>query len=360
MSKEYSITVYGQPSLIKPADRTFTIYFEEPESGVNEQTGILLFIAGYGGNASSNVYKKMRSQFADQYNLITLQCDYFGHEFMQEPDKDMNIPIECLQQHFAQEQIQALFHNYQENEHLLYGKTFPFPVIMDESPENYNDMGPVQAMDQLIALKIVSDILEQNHCVYNAHKIIAYGQSHGAYLAHLCNCYMRDIFSAIIDNSSYIRPYFLTHTRDYELQTPHFTIIKQIKYLASKLDNDLNLMDLSFLYTQFHNKANIIAFQGSDDNMTTYQNKYEWISAIPNSNFEYIDSSHVDNHIFHSTLHGMDADFLHLFSYVMEHYTMESQATSLQFKDNTIQTNHFTYHISMEDGIPIMYPEKIQ
>lgn len=359
MSKEYAITVYGQPSLDTPADRTLTIYFGEPENGVNEQTGLLLLISGYGGTVDSNIYKKMRSLFADQYNLVTIQCDYFGNQFMQEPDKDIQIPMECLQQHFSQEQIQSLFNNYQENEPLLYNKTFRFPVTFAETLENYNDMGPTQAMDQLIALKVVSDILEQNNYTFNKRKVIAYGQSHGAYLAHLCNCYMPNIFSAIIDNSSYIRPYFLTHTRDFELNAPHFTIIKEISYLASRIENDIQLFDLSYLYKKFNNTANIIAFQGSDDNMTTPKDKQQWLSAIPNSHYEYIDTSRIDHHIFHSTLHGMDADFIQLFSYVHNNYVLESKNNCLQFKENFINTENFTYHISTEDGIPVMYKTEV-
>lgn len=359
MSKEYSIEVYGQPCILAPANRHITVIFDEPDKGINKDTGILLFIAGYGGHSDANIYKKMRSQFCDEYNLVTIQCDYFGHEFMQEPDKNIQIPIECLQQHFSQAQIEELFQNYQENESMLYNKTFRFPVTLDETLENYNDMGPTQAMDQLIALKIVSDILEQNNYTFNKRKVIVYGQSHGAYLAHLCNCYMPNIFSAIIDNSSYLRPYFLTHTRDFELSAPHFTVIKQISYLASRIDNDMLLFDLGYLYKQFMNTAKIIAFQGSDDNMTTPNGKQQWLAAIPDSHYEYIDSSRVDNHIFHSTLHGMDADFIHLFSYVHNNYVLESKNNCLQFKESFINTENFSYHISTEDGIPVMYKTEV-
>lgn len=355
MSKEYAIEVFGHPSISAPCDRYITVLFNEPEDGINKDTGVLLFIAGYGGQADANVYKKMRTQFSDQYNLVTVQCDYFGHEFMQEPDKDIQIPIECLQQHFSEEQIQALFQHYEENESMLYHKTFSFPVTLAETIENYNDMGPVQAMDQLIALKVVSDILEQNNYTYNKKKVIAYGQSHGAYLAHLCNCYMPQVFSAIIDNSSYLYPYYINHTRDFELTAPHFTIIKQISYLASRIDNDMGLYDLNTLYQTIDNTAQIIAFQGRDDNMTAPQDKQQWLATIPHTHYEYVDSSRVDDHIFHSTLHGMDADFLQLFAYVWENYSLETKEDRLSFEERVLQTNRFSYHIRTEDGIPIMY-----
>ncbi|CAH2211897.1 hypothetical protein [Tepidibacter aestuarii] len=45
---------------------------------------MVLLISGFGGHANSNVYKKMRKEFADKYNMVTVQCDYFGWGFMQE------------------------------------------------------------------------------------------------------------------------------------------------------------------------------------------------------------------------------------------------------------------------------------
>ena len=59
MSIEYKLSwpahtnIYNNNSL-----RDFNLYFSEPESGVNEDTGLLLLLPGFGGNANSNVYKK--------------------------------------------------------------------------------------------------------------------------------------------------------------------------------------------------------------------------------------------------------------------------------------------------------------
>ena len=72
MAKEYDFCMYGHPSIYKPKERKLKIYFSEPESGVNENTGILLLIPGFGGNANSNVYKKMRDYFSDEYNLVVV------------------------------------------------------------------------------------------------------------------------------------------------------------------------------------------------------------------------------------------------------------------------------------------------
>ena len=63
MAKGYEFEMYGQPSYLEPKERKLKVYFTEPDSGINKDTGILLLVAGFGGNANSNVYKKMRSNF---------------------------------------------------------------------------------------------------------------------------------------------------------------------------------------------------------------------------------------------------------------------------------------------------------
>ena len=86
MSKEYMVKTKSQSSLytnIHGGDRDLTVYYSIPDRGVTAETGVLLLIPGYGGNANSNVYRKMRRVFPDLYNLIVVQCDYFGWEFMQ-------------------------------------------------------------------------------------------------------------------------------------------------------------------------------------------------------------------------------------------------------------------------------------
>ena len=60
MSKEYSQDILSQTSPYIPGmtTRKLKVYFSLPEDGINGETGIVLFVPGYGGNANSNVYKK--------------------------------------------------------------------------------------------------------------------------------------------------------------------------------------------------------------------------------------------------------------------------------------------------------------
>lgn len=135
----------------------------------------------------------MRNEFTDKYNLITAQCEYFGIEFMKSE-------IGIRPNEFTQEELH-LINLPSENG---YGSTKKIIKKFNENKDNMNDMGHIQAMDNLISIASVIEILKNNNLVFNKNKILIYGYSHGAYLAHLCNLFSQNLFSTIIDNSAYI------------------------------------------------------------------------------------------------------------------------------------------------------------
>lgn len=84
MAYSESIKISAHPNLYNgKSGRELRIDYSLPTEGTNNETGIVVFVPGFGGNIDSKVYKKMRETFADQYNLVTMQCDYFGSRYMQ-------------------------------------------------------------------------------------------------------------------------------------------------------------------------------------------------------------------------------------------------------------------------------------
>ncbi|WP_414733595.1 DUF2920 family protein [Acetobacterium carbinolicum] len=271
MSKNYEIIVDGHPNIYNNMSAgKLNIYFSEPENGVQEETGMMIIIPGFGGNSNSNVYKKMRTYFADCYNLVTIQCDYFGLEFMQS-----------------------------EN--------------LDETNESFNDMGPLQAMDIISSVIIVQEILKDNNLVYDSRKIIVYGHSHGAYLAYLANVFAPNLFSLIIDNSSWLIPVYLFSNR--LLRTVEET--KVFNYRVKEMnDLDLEIYDLKRLHKKLSNNCVIHSFHGDNDNLISLQQKKLFIQPLRKSNLHEITKDKV-NDIFKSNTHGLDADFIKMFEFVM-------------------------------------------
>ena len=130
MAQEHSLDINTHENIYKDIsssgygyNRKAAVYFSLPDKGVNSDTGLLLLIAGFSGEANSNVHKKMRNYFADKYNLITVQCDYFGYQFMQDPiitRKNYPYLFSTLLKEFNQEDLKAIFCNEQFNIRTLF------------------------------------------------------------------------------------------------------------------------------------------------------------------------------------------------------------------------------------------------
>lgn len=296
MSKNYEISVSAHPNIYNNSSaRNLDIYFSEPENGVNDDTGILNIIAGFGGNATSNVYKKMRSYFADEDNMVTVQCNYFGWEFMQSD-------------------------------------------VLQETIENFNDMGLIQAMDNIFSVIMISEILKDNNLIFNASKIVSYGHSHGAYLSYLSNRFAPGLFNLIIDNSSWLYPVYMLADRYLNIHGNQYIF----HYLIRSFENiDLDICNLNFVYNRFKNKCIIHSFHGTEDMLIKIKDKENFCLPLKKCFLHKIDHSNI-NDIFRSSGHSLDADYLELYDFVMNNYTINFGRSIYILKEmaNTDLVNH--------------------
>lgn len=311
----------------KPAgyNRKLKVHYSVPAGGVNEETGLLLLIAGFGGTASANVYLKMRDVFADRYNLVTVQCDYFGSEFMQSAEAiNYNLDIDKLRAVLAPEDMARICpHGALDfNALLTVGRNYPLQIevqaVMNENAENFNDMGLMQAVDNIVATVRVMDILGEQGYRLDPGRVISYGHSHGAYLAHLCNALAPRLYSLIVDNSAWLRPNYLVRPRLEFSQYGKILLVIAFEYLAAKLLDDPEITDLSFLYGAFENTCDIVCYQGSDDELIKAGDKADLCRKLQRCSYHEISAEKVDNAIFHSSRHGLGADFLRLFDHTMD------------------------------------------
>lgn len=233
--------------------------------------------------------------------------------------------------------------------------------IMDENKDLFNDMGFMQAMDLLTALYAVKLILADNKLTYNNNKVIAYGYSHGAYLAYLCNRLAPNDFSLIIDNSGWISPVYINSFRYLHQSYGKMILHTRFDYLAKKINYDKEILDLRTLYNQFENQAQIWCFQGKNDHLVNYREKQDFCKSIGHSNFRLIDDEHVDNKIFYTTAHGLNANFLELFYYAMEKVDNKSFAGRINHTTNTtcVEYLKIKYKVYFQGELPFMSIEKV-
>lgn len=314
LSENFEFEMDGHANIYnKYSPRKLKVYFSTPEN-INSETGILLLIAGYGGNANSNVYKKMRTQFPDKYNLIVVQCDYFGSKFMQsEP--------------------------------------------LDETVEHFNDMGIMQAIDNITSVLAVKEIIKDNGYIINEFKTILYGHSHGAYLCYLCNAFAPNLVNLIIDNSAWTFPESFNFDRKLYFPLDHNPNQRKtvtFRYLARKFDFDKELLNLHSLYTKIDTNTNAIIFQGGNDQLVDFEKKRLFSQLLKNKSFNLITKQDLDGDIFKSTTHGLNADFLKLFDLAISNQSFDTKS-SIEIESFSITTERFRYNFNYDKKFPMLY-----
>lgn len=359
MSKDYQVNWSAHPNIYNNyKERSFNVYFSEPDAGVNSETGLLLLIAGFGGNANSSVYKKMRSQFADLYNLVTVQCDYFGHEFMQSSKRIHTPPPSALVDYFRPNEIAEIYKNgFDTSAFLRFGGKYNITVSLkenlDETEDNFNDMGIMQALDNITAICYVIQILRDNNLNFNTKKIIIYGHSHGAYLGYLCNAFAPNLFTYIIDNSAWLLPSYMQSNRVVQFRSEMLTIQVNFQYLASKLSFDEELLYLPSLYKNFSNNCMIDCFHGTTDFLISSLDKEMFCKDVPYLNYHEISENNLDGTIFKTTNHGLDSDFLAHFHFVMREKEF-LRSTDLIIPTTRFATTKNLYEFNYDYGVPLL------
>ncbi|AIF52330.1 DUF2920 family protein [Pelosinus sp. UFO1] len=364
MAKEHTIDIPAHCNIYcNAALRTLRVCFSEPSDGINDDTGILLLIPGFGADLNSNVYKKMREIFADQYNLITIQCDYFGQEYMQEP-VNMRFDIVRFLEDLSFKNPKLIINESTLSADVIQDLAYKYNITIfrtsnfNETIENFNDMGLMQTLDNLTAILAVIAILNDNKLIFNAKKIIAYGHSHGAYLGYLCNAFAPTLFSLLIDNSAWLFPRYLNPETprtivDMIASKDETYVCTYISSLAAQLSQDKELLELPLLYKQFNNNCIISSFHGTTDTLISCTDKKVYCSSIPFCQYNEISAADIDGVIFRSTNHGLDADFLEFFHYNMARYKDQfSTSSKILLPDVVFKTTQFTYEVDYSIGFP--------
>lgn len=349
----------------KDLSRKIDVFYSLPENGVNEDTGVLMYICGFRAHAEANVFKKLRNNFADEYNLITVQCNYFGYEFMQKPQKLR--PQDKHMDYFTKDELIKIYKrgDFHIDEFIELAEKYPVKMLLredlnDECPENFNEMGIMQAIDNLNALITVMKKVASMGYKFNSKKIILFGNSQGAYLSYLCNMLAPDLISLIIDNSSWLYPEHLAKDKRVLTLTPGKATLKIVfDYKARDIIDDFQILDLKKMYSQFENKARIISFHGEGDHLISLEDKINFLSDINNSEISPITNETLGTYpsdVFSNSNHGLGAHFLNLFKYVCENYNLNFDK-DLEFnipRNNYLETNKYRYIFDYTGSMPVI------
>lgn len=318
MAEEQVVKCSSYP--VNNSYREQTVYFAYPEV-INRETGMMLLISGFGSDPEADTYERMRKLFADEYNLVVVQTTYLGMEFMGDSNEIFfdNPQLSELQRVLPDDIKSKVF---QENGKIdftpLLDPALPLTlnlaahVKLNETEDNFAEMGPIQAVDCVRALQLVYEIIRDNGYEINLDRVIAYGHAHGAYLAHLCNRFFPDLFSYVLDIGAWIFPAYLQGPRFLAQKFNNLWLQKIFSYRITVQQYDPQLYDLGFLYNGFENKANIVVYQGVTDNFINHEVKRRIFKPVRHVIFNMITPDRVDGIAIRSTNNG-DVNLVELF-----------------------------------------------
>lgn len=357
MSEQHTLNIPAHPNIYTgQSERDLRIDFSVPDRGVNFETGILMLVPGFGANIESKVYKKMRNIFADKYNLVTIQCEYFGSAYMQTSENVGLKDPKVLNKFFSEKELKEIQSNPSIFLDILSSKKiiFPMKAKIEETKEEFNDMSYMQAIDIVTAVTAVKAILDGNGLKYDDHRVIGYGHSHGAYLLYLSNLLYTDLFSFIIDNSAWMEPAYLKKNRFLYKKHGYSTLAIEFDYIAKVMLKNNRSLNLEYLYEKYPGSSQIISFLGDEDELVESNSKKEFVDKFQNSKFILVRKKDIDFVRYNSNQHGLDADFLELFSYALkfEKCDKEQRVNKRELK-YTLNFNDINIYSDLTKGLPV-------
>ena len=241
----------------------------------------------------------------------------------------------------------------------FWGGGVEVEIETGESEEEFNDMGVMQALDIVNATLSVICYLQREQRSINTKKIMLFGSSHGAYLAHLANLVCPGLYAAIVDISAYFRPYYLDHIRPFSIENENgevdIMLFKYFLYRHPEYCYHDNLYDLRFLYKDRKNTCKIIAFQGKDDRMVDYREREVFIRELDNAELLLIDANDVDGVLCGNAGHSLDMNFFELFRIIMPMLDsiLREHGTEVKLENEVVLGDeHAFMKISYENGFP--------
>lgn len=353
MAKSYDLTMAGHPNIYDDSERELPIWFCEPEAGVNSNTGILLLTSGFGESVTSDECVQARQRLADEHNFVTVQCEYFGNRFMgTQLNPSFTFKKAALQQVFTPDEWQQIDEGDSLNmtKLLEYGVNYPIHLEgvnqLGESLQEFNDMGMMQALDNVAAVLTVMAILDDNELPYDRSRIVAYGHGHGAYIQHLCNAMAPRLFAAQVDYHSWLFPDYLALPRVLHYQRGRMKQSILFDYLARKQPIDQELLRLPSLYRRFQNQSRLICFEDRNTDEELRIAKKSFCHQVPNAT--YIECGGIQE-----AAKYVDNDYYTMFDYAMNMLKLDArESASGELMNTQVHTAMYRYDITYNLGLP--------
>lgn len=363
MGQEHVTTIPAHANIYDGSEREMELSFTEPDQGVTEQTGLLLIIPGFGETKNLGLLHKLRNDLSNRYNMVVVQCLYFGSSYMGHiGNPQFHVDIAALRTVFTELEMDQVFdgNHIDLNKLLEVGSAHDIHLdgteTLNESLRDFNDMGIMQAIDNLTAVYAVRAILEDNGYQIDANRVMVYGRGHGGYLAYLCNAFAPELFSHLFEQDAWLFPSYLDGVRELSGNKGKLSMTIKFDYYAKSVPFDRELLSLPILYSGFTNKATINSYLNADVHPNALVPKKTFAQST--SRFTLHQKPTVENTVSSELIlpqiepwiaERMDREINHHFSRPISKLHIVGRNRSTQHS-----TKQYNYVIDYSNGMPVL------
>jgi hypothetical protein len=317
-----------------------------PAEGINSDTGLILYIGGYGMNPGDGYTASLLSYLADRHNCVAAAFNYFGarmiagtaDRIVPHPDFFQNLTAHygltvSVSPEIAMEEILARIATLLAQNGIA---RLPDDCRLINRSQEYNSMGFLPALD---GLTVVHDLMRT--FALNKTRLFLLGTSYGGYIAGLIAKFAPRTFRMIVDNSGFSsanddRPAVLGWQKLFmngvamlcqnvpswspDPGSPHF-FSKERQTIRNLLCRAHVFPGTGRIYA-YHSATDTVAPTERKQRLRdTYKDRVAYELAI-------IDENQIDGRNFKTLAHGMNASLRGLFDLSHEKFLRDGGALS--------------------------------
>jgi len=366
MEKKCSLTPHADVELgfeRKPIEYFVT----SPDNGINDDTGLILVIPGFGDRADGEYQKdKLRPYLANKYNCLAVGVNYFGAQLFALPGSETDYQLDV---NAFQTAINDMFgvtpQEYTVNNSFdlsvlsgilaargirKLGTEFRLFYRNRNDINEYQSFGFLPAIDHLYVLR---DVLK-NYEV-NRKKLIAFGTSYGGYISLLLGKFAPKTFSVLIDNSGFIKTMIENIDTIHVLRKLDCLKLNGVEYPLVN-HNPWTIIDDSspYYFSDSHRCIrNLLAnehigitlsryyiFHSIEDTIVPIKEKDTFCAMLRERgievNYRPVNSNDIDGKLFKNLNHGMDASLRGIFDLVASSDNLSKKELLTDFDEESI------------------------
>lgn len=342
-----------------------------PKQGLTEETGLLMFIPGYGGTPFDAYTQKLLPYLADKYDCVCLCVEHFdiaaknstlrpAQDFFVKLNEIYGASVLAPQGWTLDQVVYSLMDAMRENGIHSLDPACKFQAV---SPL-YMSFGLMPALDCLQAIFEAAKKFG-----INKKRVFLLGTSYGGYVAMMMARFAPNTFAMIVDNSGFTTPEEdLNSILGWGAKTingvkvgcrliNHFTLEPgQENTLLSSHIKMRNLLDHNSRWERCNSK--IYSYHFVHDEVAKTKNKIDFARTFGmdvDIELKVLDRDDLDGVIFKTPIHGMEASMRGIFdlSYAKYMRGPTSQAGGMECDEATSITfpcGDHSYTFSITDG----------